>query len=154
LDVRQTQDPQKWVLNQTSPVQNNLTRVRTCCWLKVLAVVTGVALESDKYLSSKVFAIFTLWTYILYTAHFYFCFWYAVRRSVQPQFNEMTVQPHTKSNFIMTISAFSSGIAVHEYSHSYTIDKRHFLKCQVLLLVYGIAVTILVYGYTRTKSRN
>ena len=27
---------------------------------------------------------YTLWTYILYTAHFYFCFWCAVR---QPYFN-------------------------------------------------------------------
>ena len=30
---------------------------------------------------------YMLWTYILYTAHFYFCFWCAVRRSVQTQFN-------------------------------------------------------------------
>ena len=67
---------------------------------------------------------------------------------------EVTVQPHTESNFRMSISAFSPGIAVHEYSHCYTKDKKHFLKFQVLLLVYGIAVTILVYGYTRTKSRN
>ena len=31
---------------------------------------------------------------------------------------------------------------------------QHALTCQFLLLVYGIEVTILVYGYTRTKSRN
>ena len=56
-----------------------------------------------------------LWTYILYTSHFYFCFW---------------------------------------YSHRYTVDKKQKLKMSKLLFVYGIAVTILVYGYTRTKSRN
>jgi hypothetical protein len=53
----------------------------------------------------------------------------------------------------MSISAFSPGIAVHEYSHRYTVDKKDFLNFQVLLLVYGIAVTILVYGYTRTKKK-
>ena len=60
----------------------------------------------------------------------------------------------TKSNFRMSISAFSPGVAIHEYSHRYTVDKKQNLKFQKMLVVYGIAVTILVYGYTRTKSRN
>ena len=65
--------------------------------------------------------------------------------------------PHesrVQHNFRMSISAFSSGIAVHKYSPRYTVDKKQLLKFWFLLLVYGIAVTILVYGYTRTKSRN
>ena len=66
----------------------------------------------------------------------------------------MTVQPYTKSNFRMSISAFSPGIAIHEYSHRYTVDEKQKLKMSKLLFVYGIAATILVYGYTRTKSRN
>ena len=40
----------------------------------------------------------------------------------------------------MSISAFSPGIAVHEYSHCYTVDEKHFLKFQVLLLLYGMCV--------------
>ena len=54
----------------------------------------------------------------------------------------------------MSISAFSPGIAVHEYSHRYTVDEKQKLKTSKLLFIYGIAATILVYGYTRTKSRN
>ena len=58
--------------------------------------------------------MFTLWTNILYTAHFYFCFWRAVRRSVQPQFN----------NF-----------GKHRLKCTATPGLKATLECQFLLLV-------------------
>jgi hypothetical protein len=57
-----------------------------------------------------------------------------------------TVQPHTKRIFRMSISAFSPGMAIHQYSHRYTIDEKQKLEMLKLLFVYGIAETIVVYG--------
>jgi hypothetical protein len=36
----------------------------------------------------------------------------------------------TKDNFRMSISAFSPGVAIHEYSHRYIVDKKQNLKFQ------------------------